>query len=187
MLTKRMLTMTVAAVAVTASAAMAGTKYQSNVVNASTTHPPGNPTVASGKVSVQDNGNIKVGVKGVTDGGGAPVDSSTSYKDTATLDGSEYIYIVKLNYTALGVDVEIPVVLTMKKGGGKGAVSLGGLTSNIPMGVGRSLEVTGGELWGPLGAGNVPACTADVTAGFAILSSACKGGTRVGVAGIAVP
>ena len=187
MFTKRMLTIGMAALAMSASAAMAGTKYQATLVTASTTAPPSNPTLAAGKLSLKDTGDIKAGVKGVTDGGGMPVTSSTSFKDTATLDGTEYVVVLKLNFTALGVDVEIPVAMDLKGGTGKGAVSLGTLTSLIPAGTGRSLEVTGGEVWGPLGVANVAACQAELTNGYAIGTSLCKGGTRVGVAGVNVP
>lgn len=187
MITKRMLTMAMAMLAVSASAALAGTKYQSSLVTASPTNPATNPTMESGKLSLKDTGDIKAKVKGVTDGGGMLVTGSTSFKDTATLDGSEYVVILKANFSALNVDVEIPVAMSMKNGGGKGAVSLGGLVSLVPAGVGRSLEVTGGEVWGPLGAGNVVACQAELTLGYAIAPSLCKGGTRVGVAGVSVP
>jgi hypothetical protein len=184
-ITKRILTV-VGIVAVSASAALAGTKYQATIVTSSGVAPAVPPTLSAGKVSVKDTGDIKVGVKGVDDGTG-PVTTSTSFKDTATLDGTEYVAIVKFNFTALNADVEVAVPMDVKKGTGKGAVSLGGLTSLIPAGVGRSLEVTGGEVWGPLGAANVTACTAELTTGYALGASTCKQGVRIGVAGINVP
>jgi hypothetical protein len=179
--------MAMAGLAMSAATALAGTKYQANLVNASATDPPTNPTMASGKLSLKDTGDIKAKVKGVTDGGGALVTGSTSFKDTGTLDGSEYVAILKMNFIALGVVVEVPVAMSMKNGGGKGAVALGSLVSMIPPGTGRSLEVTGGEVWGPLGGANVAACQAELATGFALLSSLCKGGTKVGVAGVDVP
>ena len=64
----------------------------------------------------------------------------------------------------------------------------GGVASfAAPKGVG--CEITDAEVWGPLAAGEAAACQARVTAGYSIgrLSSACRGGTKVGVAGINIP
>lgn len=156
-------------------------------MNASATDPPSNPTMESGKLSLKDTGDIKTKVKGVTDGGGVLVTGNTSLQDTGLLDGDEYVVILKANFTALGVDIEIPIAMDLKNGGGKGAVSLGALVGMIPPATGRSIEVTGGEVWGPLGGANVLACQAELTTGFALLTSLCKGGTKVGVAGVDVP
>jgi hypothetical protein len=184
-----MMTRAVAILAVSGSAALAGTKYQANLVPASAVNPPADPTMESGKLSLKDTADIKAKVKGVTDSGGVPVTGSTSYADTGTLDGSEYVVILKANFTALNVDVEKAIPMSMKNGGGKGAVSLASLLSLLPPGIGRSVEVTGGEVWGPLGAPNAAPCQAELTAGYALGagSSACRAGDRVGVAGIAIP
>jgi hypothetical protein len=182
--------MTGLAVAVSASAAMAGTKYQANIVPSSATNPPTNPTLSSkGKASLKDDGSIKVGVKGVTDAGGLPAESSTSLKDTGLLDGSEYIYIAKGRFVSLAVNFEAYVPMAVKKGSGKGSVNLAAQFGAIPTGVGRGVEITGGEVWGPLGTATLAACQADVTAGVSIVlpDNNCRGGTQIGVAGIAVP
>ena len=189
MFTKHMI-MTGLAVAVSASAAMAGTKYQANIVPSSATNPPTNPTLTSkGKASLKDDGNIKVGIKGVTDGGGVPAESTTAFKDTGLLDGSEYIYIAKGRFVSLGVDFEAYVPVPVKKGNGKGAVDLSGQLGAIPAGVGRGVEITGGEVWGPVGLANLAACQADVTAGVSIVlpDNDCRAGTQIGVAGILIP
>jgi hypothetical protein len=182
-----MMTMAAAMIAVSATAALAGTKYQSSLVNASTTDPPSNPTMSVGKVQVKDTGDIKAQVKGVTDGTGALVTSSTAVKDTGDPDDTSYIAIIKANYVPLNIDVEIAVPMDVKKGGGKGGVSLASLTSLITPGVGRSIAMNGAEVWGPLGAANVAACNTELNTGFAIGSSACKGGTRIGVGGVDIP
>lgn len=187
MFTKRMLMMAMATLVVAPSGVLAGTKYQANLVPASAVHPPANPKMDSGKLALKDSGDIKVKVKGVTDGAGVPVTGSTQFKDTGTVDGSEYVVILKATFTALGVAVESPLAMSMKNGGGKGAVSLGAFTSLIPAGTGRSVEVTGGEVWGPLGVANVAACQAEINTGYTLASSACKGGTKVGVAGVNFP
>jgi len=188
-LSKRVLTMTAAAVALSASAALAGTKYQANIVPASATNPPTNPTLSSkGKAALDDKGNVKVGIKGVTDGAGAPANSSTSLKDTNTLDGTEYFYIAKGTFTSLGVTFEVPVPMDVKKGSGAAKVSLASQFALIPAGAGRGVEITGGEVWGPLGAANLASCQAEVTAGVVVAgSSTCRGGTKIGVAGLLVP
>ncbi len=192
MFTKRVLTMAVAALAVSASAALAGTKYQANVVPSSTTNPPSNPTLsAKGKVSLKDSGDIKVGIKGVTDGTGAPAESTTAYKDSGytTLDGSEYIYIAKGTFVSLGVSFEAYVPIPVKKGNGKGSLNLSSQFGLIPAGVGRGVEITGGEVWGPIGTANLAACQADVTAGAVVVlpDNNCRQGDQIGVAGIVVP
>lgn len=57
--------------------AVAGTKFQTNIVPSSAVSPPTNPTLSTaGKVQLDDKGKIQVGVKGVTDGAGSPVTTS---------------------------------------------------------------------------------------------------------------
>jgi len=179
---------------VAASAALAGTKYQANLVTASKTSPATNPTIANtGKLSVKDTGDVKAGIKGVTDGAGALVTTSQSYKDSGTLDGEQYIVILKLRMTALSdpnapTDAETVIPVDLKKGNGSTKMSLSGLMGLLPSGIGRSMEIIGGEVWGPLGAANVTACSAVLTTGFAMAGDpSCRGGTMVGVAGINIP
>jgi hypothetical protein len=183
------MTMAMAILAVSASTALAGTKYQANLVPSSASSPPTNPTMEAGKLSLKDTADIKAKAKGITDAGGNEVTGSTSFADTATLDGSEYVVILKAQFTALAIDIEAPIAMSVKNGGGKGAVSLAGLLGLLPPGVGRSIEVTGAEVWGPLGPANVAACQAEVAVGYVIgaLSSTCRGGTRIGVGGINIP
>jgi hypothetical protein len=185
--TKRVLTMAMAGLAVSASAALAGTKYQANIVPASATNPPSDPTMsAKGKVKLDDKGNVKVGIKGVTDAGGVPAESSFA---GPALDGTEYIYIVKGTFVSLGVQFEVDIPIDVKKGNGKAALSLSSQFALIPMGAGRGVEITGGEVWGPLGAANVAACQPDVTAGVSLVpgNTNCRGGTQIGVAGVFIP
>ena len=191
MFTKRMIMMG-AAVAFSASAAMAGTKYQANIVPSSATNPPSNPTLTSkGKASLKDDGSIKVGIKGVTDGGGVPAESTTAFTDSGntTLDGSEYIYIVKGRFVSLGVNFEAYVPVPVKTGNGKGTLNLSSQFGLIPAGAGRGVEITGGEVWGPIGLANLAACQADVTAGVSVTppDNDCRAGAQIGVAGILSP
>jgi len=182
--------LTIGVLMTSAAVALAGTKYQANLVPASATNPPPNPTMTSkGKVKLDDKASLKVGLKGVTDGGGVLVTSSTSLKDTGDLDGTEYIVILKATFTALGTPIEAPIPVALKNGNGSGSASLGALIGLIPAGTGRSIEVTGGEVWGPLGAGTLAACQADVDTGYSLTpgSPNCRGGSKIGVAGINIP
>jgi hypothetical protein len=187
MFTKRMLTMTTAMLAVSASVALAGTKYQANLVTANASNPPGNPTMEKGKISLKDTADIKAQVKGVTDGGGMLVNSSTTFDDTGNVDGTEYVIILKATFTALNLPIERAIPMTMSDGKGKAKISLAGMLTLLPPALGRSVEVTGAEVWGPLGGANVAACQAELTLGYAAPPSACRGGTKIGVAGINVP
>jgi len=187
MFTKRMLMMAMATLVVAPSGVLAGTKYQANLVPASAVHPPANPTMASGKLALKDTAAIKAKAKGITDGAGVPVTGSTLFKDTGAVDGTEYVVIIKATFTALGVAIEAPVPMSVKNGSGKGGLALSALIGLIPGGIGRSIEVTGGEVWGPLGGANVAACQAEINTGYALAGSACKGGTKIGVAGVSIP
>jgi len=172
--------------------ALAGTKVQENIVPSSATSPPGNPTLSTaGKFQMDDKGKVQVTLKGVTDGAGAPVTSSGSYasKTMPVLDGTQYVAVFRATFTALGLGIEGAVPVELKKGNGTGKFSQAALFSLIPAGLGRSVELNGVEIWGPLGAGNVAACTAVVTAGYSVVANdpSCRGGTKIGVAGISIP
>ena len=97
--------------------------------------------------------------------------------------------VFRATFTALGLGIEGAVPVELKKGNGTGKFSQAALFSLIPAGLGRSVELNGVEIWGPLGAGNVAACTAVVTAGYSVVANdpSCRGGTKIGVAGISIP
>ena len=187
------------AVAVSAAPALAGTKYAANLVSNSATDPIVPPTLSSkSSVKLDDKGGISVALAGVVDGGNVLQTSSTSYNSTGTLDGTEYIVIIKMvipGIAGLFDRVELPVPVDVKAGKGKTKLSASALFGFIPMGIGRQLEIVGSEVWGPLGAGNVATCQAVVDAGIPVSlvpvgdpdPTDCRGGTKFGMSGLAIP
>lgn len=128
---------------------------------------------------------------------GVPVTSTSTYNNTGTLDGSEYVVIIKLvipGISGLIERVEVPVPVVLGKGKGKTKFNASPLFILIPDGVGRTLEIVGSEVWGPLGA-NTASCQAVVDsaipAGFVIPMGppdpSCRGGSQVGMSGLAIP
>ena len=195
---KRVVYLSLAVLAASTPLALAGTKYQANVVPASASNPPANPTLTTkGKIQVSDSAKMQASIKGVTDGAGAPANSSTAYVTTLkthvapVLDGTEYIAILKGNFAALNISFELPIPIDVKNGNGGTTLALPALTSLIPPGTGRSIEITGAEIWGPLGAANAASCVAIVGAtppvGYVLNDPACRGGTKIGVAGVNLP
>lgn len=198
MKTLKQLALVAAAVAVAASPALAGTKYAANLVSNSPTYPPPNPTLSSkSSIKLSDKGAIQVGLAGVTDGGGVLVTSTSGWPDSGTLDGTEYTVIIKIvipGITGIIERVEVPVPVVLNKGKGKVKLSAAPLFALIPGGIGRTLEIIGTEVWGPLGA-NAAACEAVVEQ--AIPASlippmsppdpSCRGGSQIGMSGLDIP
>jgi len=129
---------------------------------------------------------------------GVPVTTSQLYNETKktspAVDGSEYVVIIKLVLPAISgfiPVVEVPVPVDLKAGKGGTKISAKDLFALIPPGAGRTVEVVGSEVWGPLGAGNAPACTALISSSLpASLTSpdpTCRGGSQIGMSGIAIP
>ncbi len=177
-------------VAASASVALAGTKYQTNLVPSSATSPPTPPTLSSkGQIKMLDTGKVQAKLKSVTVDGTTFVTTSTSYKDTKTLDGSEYIVILKANFAALGVPFESAIPVDLKNGNGVTNLLMSSLFALIPPGVGRSIDVEGAEVWGPLGTATLAACQAVVDTGYDLTpgDTACRQGTEIGVSGINIP
>lgn len=187
------------ALAVTAAPALAGTKYAANLVSNSPSDPIVPPTLASkSAVKLDDKGGISVSLAGVVDGGGLPVTTSTSYNDTGTLDGSEYVAIIKMvipGISGIADRVELPVVLDLKAGKGKAKKSAAALFAFIPPGIGRSLEIIGTEVWGPLGGPTATTCQAIVSNALPVSvvpvggpdPTDCRGGVNFGMSGLAIP
>ena len=128
---------------------------------------------------------------------GDPVTSTSTYNDTGTLDGSEYVVIIKLvipGITGLIERVDVPVPVVLSKGKGKAKLSAAPLFILIPDGTGRTIEIVGTEVWGPLGA-NTASCQAvmdsPIPATFVIPMGSpdpsCSGGSQVGMSGLAIP
>jgi hypothetical protein len=86
--------------------------------------------------------------------------------------------------------VELPIPVNLKNGKGKTKFNAGPLFVLIGSGVGRTAEIIGSEVWGPLGA-NAASCQAIVANSLpASLSSpdpACRGGSQIGMSGLAIP
>jgi hypothetical protein len=190
---KRIALISMAIIAATATTAPAGTKYAANIVSNYPTDPPPNPTLSvKSSVKLDDKGNLAIALAGVTDGAGLLVTTSTSYHDTLAVDGTEYVAILKLYIPGIAFFfpvVEVPVPVDLKAGKGKTKLSAASLFGLIPAGVGRTVEVTGVEVWGPLGAGNAGNCQAELDQGFSLTGNdpACRGGTQIGMSGIAIP
>jgi hypothetical protein len=190
MQTLKRLAIVAMAVAVSAAPALAGTKYQTNIVPNDPLHPPSNPTLSpKGQIKISDKGSLQVSLAGVTDGGGALVTSS----NTLGLDGTEYVAIIKLVIPAISgfiPIVEVPVVVELKNGKGKTKLNVASLFGLIPVGFGRSIEFVCTEVWGPLG-GQAAACQAVLTgnppASLFSPDPACRGGSQIGISGVAIP
>jgi hypothetical protein len=187
-----------AVVAASASSALAGTKYATNLVSNALVDPPPNPTLSSkSQIKLGDTGAVSVSLAGVTDAGGALVTTTQAYNASVkapplTLDGSEYIVIIKLHIPAVGLVpvIEVPVPVDLTGGKGKTKLNLAGVLGLLGSGLGRGLEITGAEVWGPLGP---PAPTCLVIVGNSPHASllggdpSCRGGLQIGIAGLSLP
>lgn len=200
---KHILVASIAVVMASASAALAGTKSQANLVPDDV----GNPTLdAKGKLAVKDTGLVQASLKGVTDGTGNYVTTSQSYKnsggDPNSVDGTQYMVILKLSVADvelapfcddpndLAPRAEVPIPVDLKGGNGGSKLDLSGLAVLLPPGVMKSLEVVGGEVWGPLGTDTLSDCISTLKTGFHVVGmgpNPCKGGDKIGVAGIVLP
>jgi hypothetical protein len=198
-----------AVAALSASTALAGTKFGTNLVPASNIHPPSNPTLSvKSQLKISDKGIIQIGLAGVTDGGGALAGTSTVYNESVKaggppdLDGSEYIVIVKLVIPSLSAlippppangEIEVPVPVNLSGGKGKNKFSVANLLVLLPAGFGRSAEIVGAEVWGPLGPANLMDCEAIVSNALPVNFgedppvTACRGGTKLGISGLSIP
>ncbi len=196
---KRIALVAAAVVAAAATSAQAGgTKYAANLVTAASSDPPapGTPTLSpKSSLKLDSKGTVAIALAGVVDGAGIPVTTSTSYKDTGTLDGSEYTVIIKLSVTAINglfPVVEVPIAVELKAGKGKVKLSVASFLSLIPAGAARTVEITGAEVWGPLGAGTPASdCQAVVSnslpVGLPLNPGVCRGGTQIGISGLYIP
>ena len=197
--TKRIALIAIAAVAASASSAPAGTKYAANLVSNSASDPAPPPTLSpKSALKLDDKGGISAKLAGVVDGANVPVDTSTTYNDTKktnpALDGTEYIVIIKLVLPAISgliPIVEVPVPVDLKAGKGGTKLSAKDLFALLPPGAGRTVEIIGAEVWGPLGAGNAAACTAivggPIPASLTSPDPTCRGGLQIGMTGLAIP
>ncbi len=199
---KRVALISMAVVAAATSPALAGTKYAANLVSNSVVDPPPNPTLSpKSSMKLSDKGSIAIALAGVTDGSGALVTTSTVYADSVklkqppALDGSEYIVIITLFIPAVAEAapvIEVPIPVDLKGGKGKTKLSVAGLLGLIGPGIGRSIEIRGAEVWGPLGTtGGEPGNCLAVLQGPAPvglpLGATCRGGTQFGISGLSVP
>ena len=87
--------------------------------------------------------------------------------------------------------VEVPLPVDLKAGKGKTKLSAAALFALLPPGAGRTAEIIGTEVWGPLTVAKAPGCTALV--GSAIPASltspdpTCRGTQQIGMSGLALP
>lgn len=157
--------------------AMAGTKFQSNVVGN-----PTDPTVSpKSKFKLAGSGDYQLGLKGITDSMGNPAAVTTG-----TTPDTEYIMIIKGDAGGVLWDYCIPFNIT-KEGQAKvkgSASSLLGLVAT-----GTPVGVLGVEVHEPTTAGTAAACTAVL--GGAIPGvflgpppNPCASGARVGISGV---
>jgi hypothetical protein len=198
---KRMALIAMAVVAAATSPALAGTKYAANLVSSDAFNPPSNPTLSpKSSIKLSDKGSVAIALAGVTDAGGALVTTSTVYAASIkadptapNLDGSEYIVIIKLFLPSIGYViplVEVPVPVDLNGGKGKTKLSVAGLLGLMDSAAGRSIEIRGAEVWGPLGLG-APACLtvvgAAIPAGLPLPPTVCRDGTQFGISGVSIP
>lgn len=178
---------------VIATPALAGTKYQTNIVSNSPTHPPANPTLSpKSAIKLDDKGKIQASLAGVTDGSGALVTTSGSFNSSGTLDASTYIVILKLHLPAIAglfEVVEFPIPVDLKNGKGKTKYNVSSLFAFLTPPNGRTVEIRGLEVWGPMGAG-AAACDALVSGPLPVIfppDMTCRSGDHIGISGLAVP
>lgn len=196
MKTWKQIALIAAAVAVSAAPALAGTKYATNLVTDDEFFPASNPTLSpKSQIKLSDKGSIQIGLAGVTDAGGAPYNSTSTFADTGTLDGTEHIVMIKLYLPAVAmilaeIDVPIPVVVTGGKG--KAKLSVGSLLSLIGPTNGRSVEIRGSEVWELAGstAPELAACQAIIDNALPITTppdTSCRDGGQIGISGLFIP
>ncbi len=124
---------------------------------------------------------------------GVPVTTSGAYANSGSIDDTTYMAIIKLRLPAvegLFPIIELPVPIDLKSGKGKTKYSASALFGFIPLGAGRTVEITGVEVWGPLGMGNEAACLATLSNPIPVLfppDPACRGGSEIGMSGMAIP
>lgn len=196
---KNLALIAMAAVVASATAAPAGTKYATNLVSNDPFDPPTPPTLsAKSALKLDDKGGISVKLAGIVDGTNTPVTTTTLYNETKKtspqVDGSEYFVIIKLVLPAISgliPVVEVPVPVDLKAGKGGTKLSAKDLFALIPPGSGRTVEIIGSEVWGPLGAAKAPGCTALISSSLPASTTSpdptCRGGTQIGMSGLAIP
>lgn len=177
MFTKRMITVAMATVAVSASVAMAGTKVQGNLVGANN---GANPTVdGKSKFKFDGKGSYQIGLKGVTDSSGNPA----AVTNGSTPD-TEYIAVIKGRAAGVDWQFNVPFNIT-KEGQAKVKGSAGSLLTLTPSGT--PIAVLGVEIHEPVPAMDAAACTAVLTGaipGVALGANPCANGAIVGISGI---
>jgi len=198
---KRIALIAMAVVAASATSAPAGTKYAANLVYNAITDPPGNPTLSSkSSLKLDDKGNISIALAGVTDSGGMLVTTTTNYNDSiksgsgVALDGTEYIVLIKLylpDIAGLFPYVQVPIPVDLKSGKGKTKLNASPLFALVPAGAGRTLEIQGAQVWGPLGVSNASLCASIVGGSLPVVfpgdTTTCQGGTNFGMSGLFIP
>jgi len=183
---------TLAFLALAASPAFAGGKWQTNLAPESDTDPTLSP---KSKVSFKDSGLLQVKVLGLTDGGGVLVTSDESFKGKfPTLNGDEYILILSGRFPALDVPFEFNLPFEVKAGNGKGKGDFKNLFDFIPPGLHRASELTSVKVVGPVGLLTFPDCQDNITAGggqggFVVLGALnpCDQGDLIAVGGVLIP
>jgi hypothetical protein len=148
--TKQILAASLAILMASASSALAGTKFQGNIVPATTS--TSDTLSTKGKLQVKDTGALQASLKGVL-AGGALVNSATEYDpaDPNSVDPSHYVVIVSLYVAGIPVVAQYNVPVSLKKGNGATKPDISGLMAILPVGVSRSIGAMGGSVWGPLG------------------------------------
>ena len=173
-------------------AASAGTKYGTNLVPTSLTAPN---LSRKSKVKVKDSGEVTVTLKKVQDSGGRVTTDQSWSGISPTITGDEYFVILKATFVADGTPFHISVPVELLNGAGAATISVAALFAMIPPGVVKSIEATGADVYGPLGAEKAADCQEAIFASLGIIlapdpeenPNPCLGGTKIGVAGILVP
>ncbi len=166
---RKLITVLSVGMMMSASAALAGTKVQMNLVPSSSVNPPANPTMSrsKGKILILDKGKLSVMLSDVTDAAGNLVTTTQFFNlgakmstPTLQLDGSEYVVVMVIDVPALPVlvsgfpeQVQVVVPVDLKSGKGKTTIDLSPFLSQIPTGsgIGRSIGFVGAQVWGPIG------------------------------------
>jgi len=166
----------IAVVALAASAAWAGTKFQTNLVPGYTfsigpcsagTCTINNTKVCAtnadcietpmsekSKMQIKDTGSFQAKLQGIEDDLGDLITGDGSFdpkKGSCTLTGDEYFVVQTGTFPALATGFQFNLVAEVSKGKAKAGIDASALFSLIPNGVHKAVNVEGIAVYGPVG------------------------------------
>ncbi len=179
-------------------AAVAGTKWQTNIVPESDTDPT---LYEKSKISFSDKGKVKATIQGITDNAGMIVTTDTSIKNH-TITGDEYFVILEGFFPGVSnIAFQFNLPFEVKEGKGRAKFDATGLFGLIPGGAHRASAMTSVKVVGPLGVANIDDCQTNLLAGGLAVGNnggfvvdlgggfvnPCDFGDLIGVGGVLIP